>query len=1034
MSIRFRVIFWIYLLGFVLVFDFASVPGRAQTPGGGGQLEALDNKILELWGVGKNNEALPLHKRVVELSDKMLGPEHPKSVERAEEMAYALSLAGRNTEAKPLFLRVIKSRERLLSGKNYASQDTLLDANKLAQDYEQVGQFNDAEKTYKRVLAAQEKVHGPMHPDVAKALDKLSQFYILHDRYAEQEAVLKRMLTIFEKTQDATHFADPNLPKDFVIRFAHMDAIDAVNQLANLYGTLGRYSEMEALAKRNLSKVKNEGGTTDLLASINYSQLARVSVVRGRYAEAESYFKKAIEIEQRTPNQQVSWCETCNDLAEVYLRQGRFDDAEKAAQKAMSPINGTAADLMPYPSRAYLVLAQSHFARKRHAEAEKLFARVARDIEASWGPDSNSLVPAVVGMAEVKLAQGNPLESYDYAKRATSQRLRRIDARAESLTMSSGGQMRPVDFYDQSAFDIHLRAAAELALRSPDRAPALAAETFELSQRVQHSQAASALSQMAVRFAQGDGALAQQIRQRQELTDQYRVLDKNLTAAISQPDAQRNQTEEDKARKAREDIVKRIKAIDADLAKQFPEYAALVNPAPLSIQEVQQLLQPGEALIQIAQEALDPFPYRHSVGQTYVWVVTRDEARWKALPIGAETLATEVAALRCGLDESAWRTPERCRKLLDGKSPDSAGLPYDLARAYALYTKVFQPFADLIEGRHILFVSSGAFMTFPLQALVTAPPDPAVTGAERYAKAAWLGRKQPVTVLPSVTSVKSLRSFAKKSLATNPYAGFGNPLLTGLKGDNRSAWSRQDCQPAAKGGQRVAARAVLQAAALDLFRGGRVDVAALRRQEPLPETADELCDVANALAASPVSVFLGARATESTLKSLSEAGTLKTWRVLHFATHGLIAGETKAFSVNRAEPALLLTPPDKASEEDDGLLTASEVARLEMDADWVILSACNTAASDGAPGAEALSGLASAFIYAGARSLLVSHWYVNSESAVKLITGAFAELGRDPAMGKAEALRRSIEARIREGGGRAHPSYWAPFVIVGEGA
>jgi CHAT domain-containing protein len=228
-------------------------------------------------------------------------------------------------------------------------------------------------------------------------------------------------------------------------------------------------------------------------------------------------------------------------------------------------------------------------------------------------------------------------------------------------------------------------------------------------------------------------------------------------------------------------------------------------------------------------------------------------------------------------------------------------------------------------------------------------------------------------VLPSVTSVKSLRSFAKKSLATNPYAGFGNPLLTGLKGDNRSAWSRQDCQPAAKGGQRVAARAVLQAAALDLFRGGRVDVAALRRPEPLPQTADELCDVAGALAASPVSVFLGARATESTLKSLSAAGTLKTWRVLHFATHGLVAGETKSFSVNRAEPALLLTPPDKASEEDDGLLTASEVARLEMDADWVILSACNTAASDGAPGAEALSGLASAFIYAGARSLLVSH-------------------------------------------------------------
>jgi CHAT domain-containing protein len=1035
MFVRLAMIIWIFLFGLALVCQFAAHSARAQTSGGSGQLEALDNKILELWGGGKNTEALPLHRRVVELSDKTLGPEHPKSLERAESMAYALSLAGRRTEARPLFLRAIKSREHALSGKKYESEEMMLDANKLADLYGEVGRFNDAETTYKRVLAAQEKAHGPMHPNVAKVLEKLSMFYTIHERYAELEAVLQRRLTILEKTQDATHFADPNLPQDFVIRLAHMDTMSAVNDLADLYGTLGRYSEMEALVKRNLATVKAERGNEDLLVSTNYMQLGRIAVVRGRYADAESYFKKAMEIEQRTPNRQVYWCGMCEFLAEVYLRQGRFDDAEKVAKKAISPTNGTVANLLAFPDTGYLIVAQSNFARKRYAEAEKLFAQVMLGIEASYGPDVNAIVPPIVGMAEVKLAQGNPLESYDYAKRATTHRLRRIDARAESLTMSSRGQMRPVDFYDQSAFDIHLRAAAELALRSPDRAPALAAETFELSQRAQHSQAASALSQMAVRFAQGDGALAQLIRQRQELTEQYRMLDKNLAAAISQPNAQRNDAEEDNARKARENLVKRIKAIDANLAKQFPQYAALVNPAPLSIQEVQQLLRPGEVLIQISQEAVDPFPFRHSVGQTYVWAVTRDEARWKALPIGAETLATEVAALRCGLDESAWRATERCRKLLDGKSPDENGLPYDLARAYALYAKVLQPFDDLIKGRQILFVPSGALMTLPLQALVTAPPDPTVTGAERYAKAAWLGRRQPVTVLPSVTSVRSLRSFAKKSLATNPYAGFGNPLLSGLKGDNRSAWSRQDCQPAVSGGvQRVAARAVLQAAALDLFRGGKVDIAALRRQEPLPETADELCDVASALVASSDSVFLGARATEQTLKSLSAAGALKSWRVLHFATHGLIAGETSAFAFNRAEPSLLLSPPDKASEVDDGLLTASEVARLEMDADLVILSACNTAASDGAPGAEALSGLASAFIYAGARSLLVSHWYVNSEGAVKIITGAFGELSRDPTMGKAEALRRSIDARIREGSGRAHPSYWAPFVIIGDGA
>ena len=117
---------------------------------------------------------------------------------------------------------------------------------------------------------------------------------------------------------------------------------------------------------------------------------------------------------------------------------------------------------------------------------------------------------------------------------------------------------------------------------------------------------------------------------------------------------------------------------------------------------------------------------------------------------------------------------------------------------------------------------------------------------------------------------------------------------------------------------------------------------------------------------------------------------------MHFATHGLLAGETASFSKNKAEPALLLTPPAEASEEDNGLLTASEVAQLNLDADWVVMSACNTAAGS-AEGAETLSGLARAFFYAGSRSLLVSHWYVDSDAAVVITTGAFNAMKAEPA-------------------------------------
>jgi CHAT domain len=118
----------------------------------------------------------------------------------------------------------------------------------------------------------------------------------------------------------------------------------------------------------------------------------------------------------------------------------------------------------------------------------------------------------------------------------------------------------------------------------------------------------------------------------------------------------------------------------------------------------------------------------------------------------------------------------------------------------------------------------------------------------------------------------------------------------------------------------------------------------------------------------------------------------------------------------------------------DGYLSASEIAALKLDADWVILSACNTAAG-GAQGAEALSGLARAFFYAGARALLVSHWSVDSVATTKLISSAVGATARDKTLGRAEALRRAMVAMIDNGEAReAHPTYWAPFVVVGEGA
>jgi CHAT domain-containing protein len=417
----------------------------------------------------------------------------------------------------------------------------------------------------------------------------------------------------------------------------------------------------------------------------------------------------------------------------------------------------------------------------------------------------------------------------------------------------------------------------------------------------------------------------------------------------------------------------------------------------------------------------------------HAFFITRQSAAWMPLAFTSTTISEHVEALRCGLDATACAVWNNCVSLLQ-LAPDSAPpkpLPFDAAASYRLYKSLFGQVEDLIRNKHLLIVPSGALTQLPFQVLVTAAA-PADAG---YKSTAWLARTHAITILPAVSSLKALRRVAKPSAATKPMIGFGNPLLDGNPRDRpwEARWAAGARDKACTGlpVQQVAeathkTRGVLRVARRD----GHADLTDVRSLTPLPDTADELCGVAKDLKISSDDIWLGARATETNIKTLSDQGRLAEYQVMHLATHGTLAGEISGSS----EPGLIFTPPEEASDLDDGYLSASEVAALKLDADWVILSACNTAAG-GAGGTEALSGLARAFFYAQARALLVSHWEVDSEATVALITTTVGEIGKNRTIGRAEAIRRSMLAMIDKGKPHeAHPAYWAPFVVVGEGA
>ena len=154
---------------------------------------------------------------------------------------------------------------------------------------------------------------------------------------------------------------------------------------------------------------------------------------------------------------------------------------------------------------------------------------------------------------------------------------------------------------------------------------------------------------------------------------------------------------------------------------------------------------------------------------------------------------------------------------------------------------------------------------------------------------------------------------------------------------------------------------------------------------------------------------------------------LRQYNVISFATHALVSNELTGL----VEPSLVLTPIDAENPANDGLLTASEIMKLDLDADMVLLSACNTASSSGVSNSEGLSGLANSFFQAGAKSLLVSYWSVISESAVDITTRMFSPTNTGRSY--AHRHRNSVLELLKESEGtiKSHPSYWAPFSVIG---
>jgi CHAT domain-containing protein len=591
---------------------------------------------------------------------------------------------------------------------------------------------------------------------------------------------------------------------------------------------------------------------------------------------------------------------------------------------------------------------------------------------------------------------------------------------ATPIILGAGESGDSDELISAAARDQRIRLVIEeylsLLARSPQHDHA-AMESFPLADAIRNRAVQRALTQSGARAVAGDGILAELARREQDTIKQITAQLNVMNDSLARPKEQRDEASIRDLQARIEGLRNEDRSLRERLAREFPAYLKLIDPKSAPIEEVRKALKPDEALLSF---------YTGS-RQSFVWVISAQEPiAFAGIELTAKAITAKVRALRRALEPQVATVNE---------IP-----PFDLKLAYELYVRLLKPIETTWSNAKNLFVvTNGALGELPLSLLPTAPSQldlearPLFAG---YRDVPWLARTHAVTVIPSASALATLRRLPPGSPDRDALIGFGDPYF--------------NAEQATQAEEELSAKQIQVASVIDMGslatrrfplilraspRTEDVDKAELAMLPRLPDTRLELMAIAKALHADPTrALYLGKDANEHNVESLD----LSHYRIVAFATHGLVPDDLDGLT----QPALALTAPDIAGTKGEGLLTMEKILALKLNADWVLLSACNTAAGAGA-GAEAASGLGRAFFYAGSRAILVTNWSVHSASARQLVSDVFRRQADNPTISRAEALRQSMMSMVDEGGYQvgtgdtlfayAHPLFWAPYSIVGDG-
>lgn len=763
---------------------------------------------------------------------------------------------------------------------------------------------------------------------------------------------------------------------------------------------LNKLNEAEYYARKALtSKLsRNRYASADLAGPLE--SLGLVMLFASRFKDAEALFRETLRVfdDSGVVRTAARALVAQRSLAVALAGQERWREALGVYRETLSHAQTGAAKGL---GEADSVIAYSQL-RSGEAAAAAVITRERLDWYEKYGLGDSPRAIMLRGVHALALSESGHVAEAEREFEAVIPRL--IGRGAPSFFATDATAL--VELHKRwivEGFLEHLRKKADDTTDVDSRGRTIE-EALVASDAVRGRSVQLAINQASLRAAASTPGLAELARKEQDLRNEIGSLYAVLNSRLSATDGRSGAIEEQMRARialATEELVQIVERT----RREFTGYADLVAPRLPELAQLRGALREGEALLAL-----------HLAGErAFAWLVGREGPVVFHSTDGRAAIEAEIKLLRRAVDPNAIGNHDHIPA-------------FDAAVAHSLYSRLVKPFEPaLAKVRKLVVVANGALQQLPLGVLVTEAhrvvPDTVVNFRE-YRPVPWLAKRFAVTHAPSLSAFLSLRARPSGSEGRLAFAGFGDPIFSKEQAVDAAA-------PNASVGLRSAKLALRNTP-----QTRSLDSAELARLPRLPDTAEEITSIAKTLGAVPErDTFLGRRANE---RELGRANLISR-KVVAFATHGLVPGDLDGLT----QPALALTAPEVAGVEGDGLLTMEEVLQLKLDADWVVLSACNTASGDGA-GAEAITGLGRAFFYAGARSLLVSGWPVETVSAKLLTPRIFEVQSAEPSLGRAEALRRSMLELLEHGealgaDGKpeysyAHPLFWAPFSVIGDGS